>query len=528
MPYRRRGPCAALAVALCLGTSGGGHAASLRIGNDGAPETLDPHQATEIWETRILRDLFMGLTADAADGSVVPGVAESWTIGDDGLTWTFALRDHLWSDGEPVTADDFVFSLRRLFDPAIAAPLAPALYAIDNAQALNEGAVLGMEQLGVRALDERTLEITLGAPVPYLAEQLTHHAALPVPRHAIEAHGDAWTQPDHMVSNGAYVVTEWRPDGHVRLEKNPKFPAAEEVAIDEVHYHPIGTRARALERYLAGELDIATDFPSDRIEPLRSEIPKEVHITPAPGTAYYAFNVRRPPFDDAGVRQALAMAIEQPAITGDVLRSGEVPAYSLVPPGTANYGEPALAPWEEEPYSERLVRAQDLLAAAGYGPTSPLEVRLRYNTSPHHKQVAIAIVQMWQQIGVRTELSASEVEAHYRALQAGDFEVARAGWLADHDDPREFLFLMESAADELNYAGYANPEFDRLMDEAARTTDLRARAELLRRAEAIAMEDQPYTPVYHYVWKNLVKPYVAGWVDNVENVHPSRHLSLAR
>ena len=501
----------------------------LRIANMGEPETLDPHHASGVWENRIIGDMFVGLTTEAADASVMPGAAERWDVSEDGITYTFTIRDHLWSDGTPVTAGDFEFSLRRILAPETAAKYASILYPIKNAQALNGGDMTGMENLGVRAIDAKTLEITLESPTPYFVSQLTHYTAWPVPKHVVEALGNDWVKPGNMVSNGPFTLAEWTPNSQIRVVKNANFYDAANVALDEVIYYPGEDRAAAQQRFRAGEVDIATDFASDQIDWLRENLAAETRIAPYLGIYYYPFNAAKPPFDDARVRVALSMVVDRAAITDKVLRTGEVPAYSFVPPGTDNYGGgPSYVTWKDTPYAERVEQAKTLLAEAGYGPNNPLEVTLRYNTSENHKKIAIAVSSMWKQIGVDTELYNSEVSVHYADLQAGNFQVARAGWIADYNDAQNFLFLLQQSTGPLNYGNYDNAEFEALMNQAARTIDLAARAKLLAQAEAIAMEEQATLPIYYYVSKNLIAPHVKGWIDNTKDVHRRRWMSVAR
>jgi oligopeptide transport system substrate-binding protein len=519
--------CAAT-LALAFGSGAPLAAGELRIANSGEPDTLDPHHVEGTWENRIIGDMFLGLTTEAADASVIPGAAESWEVSDDGTVYTFTLRDHTWSDGTPVTADDFVFALRRILEPAEAAEYASLLYTIKNAKALNEGALEGMEQLSVRALDPKTLEITLENPTPYFIEQLTHYTAFPVPKHKVEEFGEDWIKPGNIVGNGPYTVVEWLPNTHVKSQKNAAFYDADNVSIDTVYYYPSEERNAATKRFRAGEIDIQYDFASEQIDWLKENLPDETRIAPYLGIYYYVINVRNAPFDNLALRQALAMAIDREAITDKVLRTGELPAYSFVPPGTGNYGEPAYVDWKDMPYQERLAKAKELMAEAGFGADNPLRLQLRYNTSETHKKVAIAVAAMWKQLGVEAELFNSEVKVHYNDLQEGDFQVARAAWIADYNDAQNFLYLMDSSTGVLNYAGYASEEFDRLMGEAAATADLEARAELLRQAEAVAMADMPNIPLYYFVSKDLVATHVQGWVDNIKDIHRTRWLSVAR
>ncbi len=521
---------AALVLGIAVASLGAASASAqsvLRVGNSGEPDSLDPHQVSGNWENRIVGEMFMGLTTEAADATVIPGAAESWTLSDDGLTYTFKIRDHTWSDGVPVTADDFVFALQRILDPATAAEYAYILYPIKNAEAVNNGSLGDPSALGVRAIDPQTLEITLERPTSYFVEQLTHYTAFPVPKHKIEELGDDWVKPGNIVGNGPYTVTEWLPNSHVKLVKSDTFYDADNVAIDEIWFYPTEERNAGTKQFRAGELDVQYDFASEQIDFLKENLPEATHLSPELGAYYYPFNTKSPPFDDVRVRQALSMAIDREAITDKVLRTGEIPAYSLVPPNTGSYGEPPKVAWADMPYEERVEKAKELLAEAGYGPDNPLKFTLRYNTSENHKKIAIAVAAMWRQLGVEAELFNTEVKVHYNDLQSHDFQVARAGWIADYNDPENFLSLLRSSTGPMNYGQYENAEFDRLMDESDVTTDPEARNALMKQAEEIMLADMPLIPIYHYVTKNLVSPRIEGWVDNAKNIHRTRWLTMA-
>ncbi len=521
---------AALAFAVALATASAVQAETvLHRGNAAEPGTLDPHKASGTWENNILGDLFLGLTTEAADGSIIPGSAESWTISDDGLTYTFKLREGLkWSDGEPVTAEDFVFSLQRILNPELAAEYAWILYVIENAEAINTGKEADFSKLGATALDARTLQVKLASPAPYFLAQLVHYTAYPVPKHSIEKLGDDWLKAGNMVSNGAYTLAEWVPNSHIKAVKNPNFYDAANVKIDTVFYYPTEDQEAALQRFRAGELDTQDDFASESIDLLRKELPNETRISPYLGIYYYVFNTKKEPFGDARVRQALSMAINREAITDQVLKTGELPGYSFVPPGTENHGGPTYVDWKDTSYAERVEKAKQLLAEAGYGPDKPLKFQLRYNTSINHEKIAIAIQAMWKALGVQAELFNSETAVHYNDLEAGVFDVARAAWIADYNDAQTFLALLETKAGAQNYGRWSNAEYDALMEKAAVTADLAERGKLMAQAEAIAMTEQPVAPIYYYVSKDLVSTKVAGWVDNVFNIHRSRFLSVQR
>jgi oligopeptide transport system substrate-binding protein len=498
-----------------------------RIGNMGEPTSLDPHKLAGTWENRIAGDMFLGLTTEAADGETIPGAAESWEISEDGTLYIFQLREHQWADGTPVTAVDFEFALKRILSPDSTARYASLLYPIKNAEAYKTGAV-GAEELGVRAVDERTLEIELASPTPYFLDQLTHYTAFPVPKHLVEGQGDEWVRPGTIIGNGPFRVVEWTPNTQIVAEKNPNFYDADSVRIDRVIYYPDEDRNAVLRRFRAGEIDYAADFASEQIDWLKANLPNETRIAPYLGIYYYPINSARAPFDDPRVRQALSMAIDREAITDKVLRTGELPAYSFVPPGTGNYGEPAMVSWKDLPQAEKTAQAKALLEEAGYGPSNPLRLTLAYNTSENHRKIAVAIQAMWRELGVQAELSNSEVKVHYEMLEQNDFDVARAGWIADYNDPQNFLFLLQTSSGRLNYGRYSNPEFDALMDKAARTIDLDERAKVLQRAEAILMEDAATIPIYYYVSKNLVQNYVKGWESNTKDIHRTRYIAIER
>jgi oligopeptide transport system substrate-binding protein len=530
--FARLSRYAALGCALILG---GGLAMApvtaqadkfLRVANMGEPNTLDPHIVSGTWENRILGNMFLGLLTEARDGSDMPGAAESWTVDGGGTVYTFKIRDHVWSDGKPVTAGDFVFSLRRVLDPKTAAEYASLLYPIKNSEAANTGKA-DLDAIGVRAIDDQTLEITLEAPTPYFLSQLTHYTAWPVPKHVIENHGDAWTKKANIVSNGAYVLDEYMPNTHVKLVRNPKFYDAANVNIDRIVYFPGEDRTAGLKRFRAGEVDVMTDFSSDQFSWMKENLATETRIAPYLGIYYYPFNTRKPPFDDIRVRQALSMAIDRETIVDKVMGTGEIAAYSFVPPGVGNYGTPSYATWKGMSQADRVVKAKELLEQAGYNASNPLEFVLRYNTSENHKRIAIAVSAMWKKaLGVKVELFNSEVKVHYADLKKADFQIARAGWIADYDDAQNFLYLLETRTGANNYGGFSNPEFDRLMFEASKMVDLKQRAELMRKAEAIVSEEQPIAPIYYYVSKQVVSTKVKGWIDNARDIHRARWLDL--
>lgn len=474
--------------------------------------------------------------AEDATAEPIPGQAESWEVSDDGLVYTFTLRDGIsWSDGTPVTAGDFEFAFRRLFNPATAAEYAYLQYPIKGGSEMAEGSIApDSADFGVKAIDDKTLEITLEGPTPFFLGALTHYTAYPVPRHVIEEHGDDWTNPANIVSNGPYTVTEWVPGSYVRSVKSETYYDKDSVQIDEVYYYVQDDLAAAFNRYRAGEYDILTDLPADQQAVVRDTMPGEGRFAPFQGIHYYVINQEKAPFDDARVREALSISINREIIGPAIWGSGEPPAYAWVPPGTGNYEgvAPYMPEWAAVPYEDRVAQAKALMAEAGYSTENPLRLQLRYNTNDNHQNLAIAISAMWQEIGVQAELFNSETPVHYDALRAGDFEVGRAGWLNDYSDPSNTLELLQSGTMQdgtmnwgNNYGRYSNETFDELVNAAKSESDLVARAALLGEAEKIAMDDFAAIPLAWYLANNVVKPNITGFEDNAKDVHRTRWLA---
>ncbi|MCC5870556.1 MAG: peptide ABC transporter substrate-binding protein [Gammaproteobacteria bacterium] len=510
---------------LIAGTSAVADERILTIGNPGHPASLDPHRITGVWENRIVGDMLMGLTTEAADGSTVAGAAKSWEVSADGLTYTFTIREHSWSDGVPVTAEDFVYSFRRMLSGETTSPYAQFFWVIENARDLTRGDA-EPEALGVSALDASTLQIRLSQPTAYFLGLLTHFAAFPVPRHAIEAHGGDWTAAGNMPANGAFMLAERVANDHVRLLRNPRFFDADAVALDGVIHVGQEDLDAQLSRFRAGELDILRDFPGGRTQWLRERLPEAVRTAPYLGLAFFAINHAREPLRDARVRRALSMALQREIIAERLLGSGEQPAWSLVPEGTANYTTPAMAQWRSLAPDERTAQARALMRVAGYGPDRRLSLQLRYHTSENDRRVAVAAQSMWREIFVDVELERAETAVHYASLQQGNFDLGLASWLAVYDDPQTFTLLLETASGPNNLGDYSNESYDALTAQAAASVDLAERARLLREAEAHAVREQALIPIYHHAARNLVAEHVTGWQDNLLDVHRSRFLGL--
>ncbi|WP_248308969.1 peptide ABC transporter substrate-binding protein [Devosia sp. MC532] len=520
-------------MALLMSTAAS--AVTLQLHNGGDPGTLDPHKASGDWENRVIGDYIEGLLTESPSAEAIPGQAESWDISEDGTVYTFHLRDGIaWSDGTPVTAGDFVFAFQRLFDPKTAADYAYLQFPIKNAEKINSGTIADLNELGVKAIDDKTLEITLEASTPFFLEALTHYTAYPVPKHLVEKVGDDWTKVENIIGNGPYLIKEWLPGSYVRSEKNADYYDASNVKIDEVFYHVLEDQAAALNRYRAGEFDILTDFPSDQYQWLQDNMPGQAHVTPFLGIYYYVLNQEEGEvLSDVRIREALSTTVVRDVIGPDILGTGELPAYGWVPPGTSNYVENAYHPaWADTPYEERVEKAKALMTEAGYGPDKPLTLQLRYNTNDNHQRIAVALAAMWEPLGVKIELFNAETAVHYDALRAGDFQIGRAGWLLDYNDPSNTLDLLKDGVDQAgtinwgnNYGRYSNDEFNALMVQASTELDLVKRGELLAAAEKIAMDEFAAIPIYWYVSKDVVSPKISGFEANPKNIFRTRWLS---
>ncbi len=501
---------------------------TLRRGNGADPDTLDPQRARTDSTFNVLRDLFEGLTAVGPDGHAVPAAAGSWTVSADGREYTFHLRDGLrWSNGDALVAGDFVAGMQRLVDPATASQYAQVFESVVNAAAITRGE-LGVEQLGVSAPDDRTVVIRLANPAPYLLGLLAQPGTFPVHGPTLAAHGMEFARPGRLVSNGAFVLEDWVVGSHVSVRRNRNYwndAATRLERVRFVHHADAGTEFR---QYRAGELDVSYVVPPQQYAWIREHLPGELRVTPQLSVYYYGFNLTRPPFkDDPGLRRALSLVIDRERLTSAVTGVGEAPAYGWVPRGVADY-TPQQFDYAGRSHEERLREARELYRAAGYSPERPLRVEIRYNSGEVHNRLAVAVAAMWKDaLGVETSLYAEEFRALLQSIQAReDTQVFRSSWVGDYNDAYSFLQLLQSSFG-INLTGYSNPRFDELLAQAVRQPDLARRRALLEEAERVMLADHPVLPLYFYVNKHLVKPYVRGWTDNVMNVQYSKDLSLA-
>jgi oligopeptide transport system substrate-binding protein len=495
-------------------------------GNAAEPESLDPSLIQATWEDWIAGDLLTGLLTYSAEGKGIPGMATSWTTAPDGLTWTFKLREALWSDGKPVTAEDFVFSWQRTVNPATASSYAYFFFALKNARTVNAGK-MPLTALGVKALDSTTLEIKLEHPVPYLLQMLTHNSMYPQPKHVVEAKGKAWARPGNYVSNGAYILQEWVPNDHVLLVKNPHFYDAANVAIERVLFYPTDDHSAALRRMRAGELDMQEAYPAAQIGWIKANMPELLNPVPQMTTEFISINVKRKPFDDVRVRAAINMAINREMLVEKITRGGEPPAYSLVPPGTSNFPGGNVFAFKTMPYPARLAEAQRLMREAGYGPerTAEATYAIRSTAPGNGRAEAVAIQQALALIHINISILPFDAAIFYDTIQQHDFDLAQAGWQADFDDAATFLELFQTGSGN-NWGQYSNPAFDALLKASQQALDINSRGEKLAAAEAMALKDNALVPLFFWINTNLVRPYVKGWVANKMEINRSRWISF--
>ncbi len=495
-------------------------------GNFGEPKSLDPHRASGTWENNIIGDMIMGLYTEAADAQPILGAADDAKTSADGLRWTFHIRPHRWSDGKPVVAGDFVFALRRILDPKFAAEYSEVLYPIKNARKVNKGEV-PVEQLGVTAPSADTLIIDLEHPAPFLPQLLTHYTSFPIPQHVVEKHQSDWIKPGRMVSNGPFMLLEWRPHDHITLVKNPKFYDAANVKLDRVQFLPMPDDLAALKRYRAGEMDMQDRWPLTEMKWLRENIPNEARSFTYLSVSYTTFNMTTKPFNDIRVRKAVAMGIDRQSIARDVFFNAYgKEAVGLLPPGLDGVDASSKVPYADMTMDARRAEAKQLLAAAGYGPSNPLRFTYNYVNNPDAKRSAVAIQSMMKQIGASIELIPTEAQVHYTTLKTKNYQAANAAWVYDYSDAKNMLYLFQSSTDQQNYPGYKNPEFDSLMERADMEPDGTKRGQLLGQAHALMMRDLPVAPVFHPFERTLVKPYVLNYVENPRSIFRSRWMDL--
>ena len=490
----------------------------LQFGNRTEPQELDPHIVTGIPEANIIAALLEGLVAkDPKTLEPIPAVAERWEISDDGKTYTFFLRKNArWSNRDPVTARDFVWSWWRALQPALGNQYAYMLFVIENAEAYNKGDIQDFERVGVKALDDHTLEVRLTHPTPYFLQLLDHQSTYPVHRGTIEAfgapdqRGTRWTRPGNYVGNGPFVLTTWQLNKIIEVRKNPYYWDADNVRLNGIDFRPIENVSTEERMFRAGQLHITQTIPIDKVPEYRKNNPGVLQVAPYLGTYYYRFNVKKPPFDDPLVRKALNLAIDRKAIVTSITKGGELPAATFTPPDTMGYTAESDLRFDPE-------EARRLLAEAGYPDGEGFPVTdLLYNTSEGHQKIAVAIQQMWNQyLNVDIKLNNQDWKVFLNSVNLGDYDIARAGWIGDYVDPNTFLDMWVTGGGN-NQTGWSNPRYDEIILKLAPAADTQAeRYALMREAEAILLDELPVIPLYIYTSKSLIKPSVHGIYGNL-------------
>jgi oligopeptide transport system substrate-binding protein len=504
-------------------SDGGTSQEVLRRGLAGEPSSIDPAVAADNFSFQLLQDLYEGLTIESASGQVLPGVASSWTVDSTGTEYTFHLKDAArWSNGKPVRAQEFVFAWRRVVDPARGSLVSDDLRLIAGASEIIAGR-LSPSELGVYAPSDDVLVVKLKQPAPYLPQMLTHSATFPVYTEAsARSHSsESW------VSNGPYVLTAWRPGTSVEIDKNPNYWDLKNVRITKVRYEIASDQNSQLAQYRAGQIDVTDIVPVNALPWIIAEHPKELVVAPFLATAYFGINLSEPFFaSNLQLRKALAMAIDRKRIAA-AQGFGQPPAYGFVPPGTWNYS-PQNWQWADMGDADRIAEAKRLYSEAGYSPAKPIRIRLLFNANIAIKQTAILIAAMWKEtLGIETELTEEEYRVFLQSRHdKSRWEVARLGWTADFNDASNFLdTFREKSAN--NDSGYANRTFDALLDEAERTPDPETRRLILEAAERVLLNDYPVLPLYFFVSKRLVKPYVQGVRPNPLDRLTSKMLSMS-
>jgi oligopeptide transport system substrate-binding protein len=485
----------------------------LRVGNGTEPQDLDPHVVTGVPEHKIITALFEGLVTYAADGGIAPGVAQYWDISDDGLVYTFHLRDTAkWSNGEPITSEDFVRSFQRILTPSLGAEYAYKLFPLVGAEDFNRGKLTDFSKVGATAVDALTLRLTLTNPTPFLLESLNHYAWFPVHLPTVEKFGGAdrkgtaWTRPGNMVSNGPFNLVSWKPNQVITVTKSPTYWDHDNVKLDGIEFYAIDNADSEERLFRTGGLDYCYSLPLSKIETYRREHADTYRATPYYGVYYYRLNVTKKPLDDQRIRRALALAIDRESIVKNILRdAGQTPAYNFTPP-SAKFTSTARL-------SGDLAEARRLLAEAGYPDGKDLPpVEILFNTSDSHRVIAEAIQQMWKtRLGVNATITNQEWKVFLDTNRTLNYQISRAGWIGDYDDPHTFLELWVTGGGN-NQTGWSNADYDRLLRTALETRTEADRMAVYQKLDAILADEVPVIPIYFYTRVYAISPKVKNWI----------------
>lgn len=492
---------------------------TLKVNLTSEPPTFDPAQAQDSQANTVLKTMYEGLTRmNDETGQAEPGIAEKWDISADGLVYTFHLRDAQWSNGDPVEAADFVRAWKRVLDPATdpAAPYAYQLYYLKNGEEFNNKKVTDFNQVGVKAVDAKTLEVTLKSPTPYFLGLLSFYTYYPVHK-SVEGNAKWATNKDTMITDGPYTLTAWTTGQALQVTKNDKYWDAASIKLSKIDFSLVSSGATELLSYKNGELDRAGapngEIPSEQLPIVKKELPNEFVSKGIAATYFYEFNVTEKPFNNAKIRKALAMSINRQALIDNITLGGQIPAFGFVPLGIAGADGEYRSAVKDSYFTEDLEQAKTLLAEGlkEEGLTALPAVELTYNTSENHKKIALAIADMWKKnLGITVNTVNQEWAVFIDNRQNQNFQVARAGWTADYNDPMTFLDMWVTGGGN-NDAGYANPEYDKLIADAKSNSDLAKRQEDFAAAEKILIQDDMVImPIYYYTNNSLTKEYLKG------------------
>ncbi len=481
----------------------------LKFGNGAEPQDLDPQVVTGVVEHRLIKALMEGLVSEDPDLNITPGVAQSWDISEDRLTYTFHLNpDAKWSNGDTVTAEDFVGSYKRMLTASMAAEYAYMLFHVVGAEDYLMGKITDFSQTGFKALDAHTLQLTLRQRTPFLLHAMNHYAWYPVPIKVVAAHGGlerkgtAWTRPENFVGNGAFVLEAWDSNRKIAVRRSPTYWDRDTVKLDGIDFFPIESIDTEERMFRTGQLHITNEVPLSKIPVYLKDNPESISIAPYDGVYFYRFNVTKPPFDDVRVRKALAYTIDRESLIKNVTLANESPAYNVVPPEILGYVS-------EHKFTADLAEAKRLLAEAGYpdGKGFP-QTDLTYNTSEKHRTIAEAVQQMWRQnLGINMGLYNQEWKVYLDSQDNLDFQIIRAGWIADYVDPHVFLDMWRTGGGN-NDTGWGNERYDALLAGALDAPNDEARFKIYNEMEKILVDEMPILPIYHYTNSKLISPKV--------------------
>ncbi len=493
----------------------------LNRGNGAEAPTIDPQKVEDVQAYNIAQDLYEGLVRDDSNGKIVPGGASSWEVSKDGLTYTFQLRKNAkWSNGDPITAHDYVYGMQRLVDPKVASTYAFLLSNVKNADLINQGKV-PLSTLGIIAINNETLQIKLNNPTPYILEILAARNCSPANKAVMEKLGDKFFQPGNLVSNGPYILKYWKIGDKITLVKNPNYWNARKTIIEEVNYYPTQNLNSEEQMYHAGQIDLTNEISMDQFDKLKSKIGSEVRSNLFLSSYWFSFNMEKAPFkDNPKLRQALSMVVDRDIITKQITRRGESPLYDIVAKGAKNYKQFAYD-WSHNSYIEKVEKAKKLYEEAGYSTKKPLNISILYNTNENSKKLVLAVASMWNKaLGVNVSVENQEWKVFLKSRQNGEYQVTWDRWIADYNDVNSFSDIMRSDS-QMNNAKYNNTKYDDLLKKASIELNLQKRQKILQDAMAIAMNDYPIIPLYSAVTTHLVKKYVGGYTGKNSLDHTS-------